>query len=383
VYHAGTASTLRLSVTVEALCPPALSFFPPPLGSYWYIQPSAECLVAGQRAPFARVRRRWTASTLRLSVTEKPPALRPFLFFRPRWGPTAYIQPSAERLVAGQRAPFARVRRRWTASTLRLSVTVEALCPLAFSFSPPRWGPTGISSLRPSASSLDSEHPSPECVVAGQRAPFARVHRRWNSEHPSPECHRRSSLPSGSFLFSAPAGVLTGISSLRPSASSLDSEHPSPERVVAWTASTLRLSVTVEALCPPALSFFSASAGVLLVYPAFGRVPRRWTASTLRQSASSLDSEHPSPECHRRSSLPSGPFSFFAPAGVLTGISSLRPSASSLDSEHPSPECVVAGQRAPFARVHHAGTASTLRLSVTVEALCPPAFSFFFASLGS
>jgi hypothetical protein len=222
-----TASTLRLSVTVEALCPPALSsfsapagvllvypafgrvprrwtastlrpsassldsehpspechrrsslpsgsflFFPPPLGSYWYIQPSAECLVAGQRAPFARVRRRWTASTLRLSVTVEalcPPTF--FFFFRPRWGPDWYIQPSAECLVAGQRAPFARVRRRWTASTLRLSVSC------------------------------------------------------WNSEHPSPECHRRSSLPSY-------------------------------------------------------LSFFPPPLGSYLVYPAFGRVPRRWTAST-------------------------------------------------------------------------------------------------------
>jgi hypothetical protein len=138
-------------------------------------------------------------------------------------------------------------------------------------------------------------------------------------------------------------------------------------------------------------------------YPAFGRVRRCWTASTLRPSASPLDSEHPSPECvvaaqrapavrgyhaetastlrlidrvchagslsdHRRSTLPSGPciFCFFSrPRWGPTAISSLRPSASSLDSEHPSPECVVAGQRALFARVRRRWTTSTLRPRVS------------------
>jgi hypothetical protein len=170
----------------------------------------------------------------------------------------------------------------------------------------------------------------------------------------------------------------------------------------------------VETLEPPALSFwFAVPAGVLLVYPVFGRVRRCWTASTLRPSASLLHSEHPSPECvvaaqrapsvrgyhartastlrlidrvchagtastlplsnHRRSTLPSGPciFCFFSrPRWGPTAISSLRPSASSLDSEHASPECVVAAQlapfaRAPFARVRRRRTASTLRPRVS------------------
>jgi hypothetical protein len=88
--------------------------------------------------------------------------------------------------------------------------------------------------------------------------------------------------------------------------------------------------------------FFFASAAVLLVYPAFGRVPCRLTASTLRPIASSLDSEHPSPECPVETyCLPALSFFFSAPAGVLLACpafgrvpchwtaSTLRPTASS------------------------------------------------------
>ena len=156
-------------------------------------------------------------------------------------------------------------------------------------------------------------------------------------------------------------------------------------------------AILVEGLYPPALfGLFLASAGVLLVYPAFGRLRRHaGTASSLRLSAP------------RRRTLPSSPFLFFlASAGVLLlypafgrvrrcwTASTLRPSASSLDSECPSPKRVVAGQRAPFARgyhagttstlrlidrAHHAGTASTLRFRDHRRSTLPPALSFLFA----
>ena len=177
------------------------------------------------------------------------------------------------------------MRRRWTASTLRPSassldsehpslevIKLEQRAVLlvypAFGRVRCRWT---ASTLRPSALSLDSEHPSPECVVAGQRAPFARGY---------------------------DAGTATTLRLI--------------DRVYhAGTASTLRLSDHCTSIPPssPFLFLFSAPAGVLLVYLAFRRVRCRWTTSTL------------------------------------------RPSALSLGSEHPSAECVVAGQRAPFARV--------------------------------
>jgi hypothetical protein len=252
-------------------------------------------------------------------------------------------------------------------------IIVEALYPaaLSFFFPPPRrvllvdpaFGRLRrcrtASTLRATASSLDSEHPSPERVVAGQPAPFARGYH---------------------------AGTASRVRLI--------------DRVYhAGTASTLRLRDHRRSTLPPRpLPFFCAPARVLLVYPAFGRVRRCWTASTLRPSASPLDSEHPSPECvvaaqrapavrgyhaetastlrlidrvchagslsdHRRSTLPSGPciFCFFSrPRWGPTAISSLRPSASSLHSE-----CVVAGQRALFARVRRRWTTSTLRPRVS------------------
>ena len=168
-----------------------------------------------------------------------------------------------------------------------------------------------MSSLRPRVSSLNSEHPSPESVMPGTASTLRRSVSCWNSEHPSSDYHRKSTEPSGPFLFFfvAAAGALLVLSSLRPRVSSLNSERPSPQSVM----------------------------------PA--------TASTLRRSVSCWNSEPPSPACHRKSTEPSGLFSFFvlAAAGALLVLSSLRPRVLSLNSERSSPKRILVEQRAPIA----------------------------------
>jgi hypothetical protein len=98
----------------------------------------------------------------------------------------------------------------------------------------PRWGSRSLSSLRPRAARRSSEHPSPECGKEEQRAPFAR---EWQGERAS--C----------------------------------------------------------SLCPPTILVCVRPRWGSVSLSSVGRVQPGQTPSTLRQSASRRNTEHPSPEC--------------------------------------------------------------------------------------
>ena len=211
-----------------------------------------------------------------------------FLVFLPLPGSYRDNQPSAQRFVDGQRAPFARVYPERSTEHPSPDCRRGSLCPsLGFlSFCLCR-GPTVITSLRPSVSSMGSEHPSPECIqwyiqpsadwfVDGQRAPF-----RW-----------------------------------------IQSE----------TASTLRLTVVLETFahrsrlqCPTGIRNF----------------PLRILSPI---------SEHPSPDCHRgKLCAPRSLFVCVRPCWGPAVLSSVSLMSSSLNSEHSSLEKIILEERAPFA----------------------------------
>ena len=92
---------------------------------------------------------------------------------------------------------FGPVFRRWTASTLRLSISISTFAV--------------------------------DCFVDGQRAPFARVYPERSTEHPSPDYRRGNLCPSlGFFSFCLCRGP-TAITSLRLRILSAICEHPSPD----------------------------------------------------------------------------------------------------------------------------------------------------------
>ena len=153
----------------------------------------------------------------------------------------------------------------------------------------------------------------------------------WNSEHPSPDCLPEKHLdPSALFFFFVrPRWGPAGFSSLRPRVSSLNSEHPSPE------------SIMLEQRAP------------------FAGMYHAGTASTLRLNVSCWNSEHPSSDCVRENNLDPSALFFFVFSPPLGPCWFLEPSAESL----------VAEQRAPFAGMYHARTASTLRLTASVKSI--------------
>ena len=180
-----------------------------------------------------------------------------------------------------------------TASTLRLTASVKitwTLRPFSFLFFRPRWGPAGFSSLRPRVSSLNSEHPSPECIMLEQRAPFAGMYHAGTAStlRLTASVKITWTLRLFSFFFSPPLGPCWF---LEPSAESLVAEQRAPFAGMyhARTASTLRLNVSCwnsEHPSPDCLRekhldpsvfflFFFAPAGALLVFRAFGRESRR------------------------------------------------------------------------------------------------------------